>query len=256
MSALKGVFAVWYREFKVFVRERSRIVASIVNPLMWFLVIGGGIGSIVDVSGIDYRTFIFPGVLMQSILFSSIFFGVYIVWDRKIDFLKEVLVSPMSRTAIFMGKVLGGSTDTIIQVVILIVVGFVFSSVGFMPGLRFDVFSLFKASVYISAATVAAVSVGLILGSQMESPEGFQLVSSFVIFPMFFLSGAFFPVNTLPTWLAFLVYVNPMTYAVDGMRWAFIGVSAFNPWMDFAVVYFFAGLVFFVGAYAFKKMRV
>jgi ABC-2 type transport system permease protein len=112
MGELKGIYALWYREYKVFLREKSRVISSVVNPLLWFLIIGGGIGSAIAIEGVNYQTFIYPGVLIQSVLFSSIFFGVYIVWDKKIDFLKEVLVSPMSRTGIFVGKVLGGSTDS------------------------------------------------------------------------------------------------------------------------------------------------
>jgi ABC-2 type transport system permease protein len=104
MSELKGIYALWYREFKVFLRERSRIISSIINPILWLLIIGGGLGSAVSFGGINYQTFIFPGVLIQTALFSSIFFGVYIVWDKKIDFLKEVLVAPMRRTSIFLEK--------------------------------------------------------------------------------------------------------------------------------------------------------
>lgn len=256
MGELKGIYALWYREYKVFLREKSRVVSSIINPILWFLIIGGGIGSAVKVSGTNYQTFIYPGVLVQSILFSSIFFGVYIVWDRKIDFLKEVLVSPLSRKSIFLGKVLGGSTDTIIQVVILIAAGHLFAYAGLMPGIRLDPASLAIASAFLVATIVSAVSLGLIIGSQMESPEGFQLVGSFVIFPMFFLSGALFPLDNLPPWLAPLVFINPVTYSVDGLRGALIGVSTFPLITDFAVITGFALLTVTVGTYAFKKMSI
>ena len=256
MGQLKGIFALWYREYKVFIRERSRVVASIVTPVLWFLVIGGGIGSAVNISGVNYQTFIYPGVLIQSILFSSIFFGVYIVWDKKIDFLKEVLVSPLSRTAIFVGKVVGGATDTLIQIFILLIVGYVFASLGLMPGIRLDLPSLAISIVFILVTIVAAVSIGLIMGSQMESPEGFQLVSSFVIFPMFFLSGAFFPIDNLPAYLSPFVYINPITYSVDGIRGAMIGKSTFPMALDLAVISAFAAVTVFVGTYAFKKMKI
>jgi len=256
MGQLKGVYALWYREYKVFIREKSRVVASVVNPILWFLVIGGGIGSAVSISGVNYQTFIFPGVLLQSILFSSIFFGVYIVWDKKIDFLKEVLVSPLSRTAIFMGKVAGGATDTLIQIVILLIVGYAFAYMGLMPGIRLDALNLLISMVFILITIVAAVSIGLIMGSQMESPEGFQLVSSFVIFPMFFLSGAFFPIDNLPAYLSPFVYINPMTYSVDGLRSAMLGNSVFPMALDLAVITVFAGAMILVGTQAFKKMKV
>jgi len=253
---VKGIYALWYREYKVFLRERSRIISSIVNPILWFVIVGGGIGSAVSFGGINYQTFIYPGVLIQSILFSSIFFGVYIVWDKKIDFLKEVLVSPLSRRDIFIGKVLGGATDTLIQIVILLIIGFVFASTGFMPGIRLDTFSVLVALAFLLVTIAAAVSIGLILGSQMESPEGFQLVSSFVIFPMFFLSGALFPINNLPPYLAPLVLINPITYSVDGLRGALIGESAFPMAMDFALITAFAAAMVMIGTYAFKKMKL
>lgn len=120
---LNGVLAIWYREWKVFLREKSRIVASIANPILWLVVFGGGLGSSVSIPGVDYQAFIFPGILAQAVLFTSIFFGVYIVWDRKIDFLKEVLVAPISRTSIFVGKVIGGATDSVIQSLLLLLIG-------------------------------------------------------------------------------------------------------------------------------------
>ncbi|MBN2251177.1 MAG: ABC transporter permease [Candidatus Altiarchaeota archaeon] len=256
MARLKGIYALWYREYKVFIRERSRVIASIVNPVLWFIIIGGGLGSAVSIGGIDYQTFIYPGVLIQSALFSSIFFGVYIVWDKKIDFLKEVLVSPLSRTEIFTGKVVGGSTDTLIQIVILLLFGFGFTALGMMPGIQLNPYSIFVSLVFLLVTAIATVSIGLILGSQMESPEGFQLVSSFVVFPMFFLSGAFFPVDNLPAYLAPFVYVNPVTYSVDGIRGALVGASAFPMELDLAVICAFAVLLLFAGTRAFERMRL
>jgi len=256
MSDLKGIYALWYRETKVFLREKSRVVASIVNPILWFLIIGGGIGSTVSISGIDYQTFIYPGVLIQTVLFSSIFFGVYIVWDRKIDFLKEVLVSPMSRTSIFIGKVLGGSTDTLLQILILYVIGYGFDSAGLLPGIRLNPATLLASSIIILVTTAGTVSIGLIAGSRMESPEGFQLVGSFVIFPMFFLSGALFPVDNLPPWLAPFVYLDPVTYSVDGLRAVLIGTSTFSFAHDFTVITAFTAAAIIAGTYAFKTMKV
>ncbi|MFA5357691.1 MAG: ABC transporter permease, partial [archaeon] len=227
MGELKGIYALWYREFKVFQREKSRVIASIINPILWFLVIGGGIGSFVSLNGVNYQAFIFPGVLMQSALFSSVFFGVYIVWDKKIDFLKEVLVAPLSRTSIFVGKILGGATDTLIQLAILMLVGYAFTASGMLSGLTFNLFTVLLAMGILFISIVGLVSIGLIIGSQMESPEGFQLIMSFLVFPLFFLSGALFPIDNLPAWLGPIVFVNPITYAVDGLRWTLLGASTF-----------------------------
>jgi ABC-2 type transport system permease protein len=256
MSELKGIYALWYRETKVFLRERSRIISSVINPLLWLLIIGGGLGSAVSFGGINYQTFIYPGILIQTALFSSVFFGVYIVWDKKIDFMKEVLVAPMRRTSIFVGKILGGSTDTLLQVLILFVIGFFFMIGGIMPGLHLTPFSVLVSLAFLLVATVGLVSVGLILGSQMESPEGFQLIISFLIFPLFFLSGALFPITNLPAWLAPFIFVNPVTYAVDGIRGVLLGISRFPLLFDFALVCLFAFIMILIGTYAFKKMKL
>ena len=256
MSDLTGIYALWYREYKVFLRERSRIVASVVNPVLWLLIIGGGLGSVLEFGGINYVSFLYPGVLIQCALFSAVFFGVYIVWDKKIDFLKEVLVSPMSRTAIFIGKVIGGSTDTILQIAVLLAIGWVFSLAGILQGVTFTPFSVAVSILFLLITTAGLTSIGLIIGSQMESPEGFQLIGSFLIFPMFFLSGALFPIENLPAYLAPFVYVNPATYAVDGLRWALVGMHHFDPLLDLFVVTLFAALMIAVGTYAFKKMRL
>jgi ABC-2 type transport system permease protein len=241
-------------------RERSRVISSIINPLLWLLIIGGGLGSAVSFSGsfqgINYQTFIYPGILIQTALFSSVFFGVYIVWDKKIDFMKEVLVAPMRRTSIFVGKILGGATDTFLQILILFVIGFIFVAVGLMSGLHFTVVSVLISLAFLLVTTVGLVSIGLIIGSQMESPEGFQLIISFLIFPLFFLSGALFPISNLPSWLAPFIFVNPVTYAVDGIRGMLLGISQFHVAFDFGIVCLFALIMILIGTYAFKKMKL
>lgn len=256
MSELKGIYALWYRETKVFLRERSRVISSIINPLLWLLIIGGGLGSAVSFEGADVMSFIFPGVLIQTALFSSVFFGVYIVWDKKVDFMKEVLVAPMRRTSLFVGKILGGSTDTLLQILILFVIGIAFTVGGIMPGLHFTVFSVAVSLAFLLVATMGLVSIGLIIGSQMESPEGFQLIISFLIFPLFFLSGALFPITNLPAWLAPFIFVNPVTYAVDGIRGVLLGISQFSLLFDFTLVSLFALVMILIGTYAFKKMKI
>jgi ABC-2 type transport system permease protein len=255
MSELKGIYALWYREFKVYIRERSRILSSIVNPIMWLVIIGGGLGAAVSFGGVNYQTFLFPGVLMQAALFSSIFFGVYIVWDKKIDFLKEVLVAPMSRLSIFAGKVIGGSTDTLIQITILLIIGYLFSAAGIITGLNLNPISIILTLIFLLVTTTGLVSIGLTIGSLMESPEGFQLIISFVIFPMFFLSGALFPISNLPSWLSPLVLVNPITYAVDGIRGILVGISQFHALFDFSIVTLFSIVMILIGSYAFRKMK-
>lgn len=255
-NELMGILAVWYREFKVFLREKSRIVGSIVTPVLWLLIFGGGLGSSVSISGLNYQAFIYPGILTQSVLFSSVFFGVYIVWDRKIDFLKEVLVAPISRTSIFVGKVVGGATDSLLQSLMLLILGWIFGATGVIPGLHLTLVSFFGALFILFIMTTSLVSIGLIVGSQMESPEGFQLISSFLIFPLFFLSGALFPINNLPAWLSPFTFLNPITYGVDALRNVVLGSAQFGLAHDLGIVAIFAVAVVLIGTYAFKKMKI
>jgi ABC-2 type transport system permease protein len=256
INEISGIFAIWYRELKVFWREKSRLVGSVVSPVLWLLIFGGGLGASVSITGINYQAFIYPGILVESVLFSSIFFGVYIVWDRKIDFLKEVLIAPISRTSTFIGKVIGGATDSIIQSIILLVIGWIFGSIGIIQGLHLNIVSFLLSLAVLFLTTVATVSIGLIIGSQMESPEGFQLISSFLLFPLFFLSGALFPINNLPHWLAPFTFVNPITYSVDAMRAVILNTSHFSLSIDLMVLSVFAAVTICIGAYAFKKMSV
>jgi ABC-2 type transport system permease protein len=255
-SELSGILAIWYRELKVFQREKSRLVGAIVTPVLWLLLFGGGLGSAISIANVNYQAFIFPGILAQSVLFSSIFFGIYIVWDRKIDFLKEVLVSPVSRFSIFLGKVIGGATDSLIQATILLIIGWILGATGVIAGLHLDLVKLFLTLIIISFTTTALVSIGLTIGSMMDSFEGFQLVSSFLLFPLFFLSGALFPIDKLPIWISPLTLINPLTYSVDGMRHIILGASQFSVWLDFGVIAGFAALTLLVGAFAFKKMKL
>ena len=250
ISELGGLYAIWYREFKVFIRETSRLVGAIVQPLMWLVILGTGLGSIVEISGANYQQFIFPGILAMTILFGSLFFGMYIIFDKRVDFLKEVLVAPLSRTTIFFGKVLGGSTDGIIQIVVLMILGALFF------GIHFTVYSVIITLVVIMLLMVSIISVGLTIGSVMSSPEGFGLVTSFLIFPLFLLSGALFPTKNLPQWLFGFVAINPVSYSVDALRTVILGTaSGFGLLADFAVLIAFAIAMVAIGTYAFKKMK-
>lgn len=256
MNEINGILAIWYREFKVFLRERSRVVGSIASPIMWLMLFGGGLGASVTVEGINYQTFIYPGILAQSVLFSAIFFGIYIVWDRKIDFLKEVMVAPISRTAMFVGKVMGGATDSMLQSAVILLLGVILGRAGIIPGLHLGLFSVLGALLILLITTISLVSVGLIIGSQMESFEGFQLVSSFLLFPAFFLSGALFPIDRLPGWLAPFTLIDPLTYAVDGLRNVILGSSQFNLFLDLGIMSVFALVVIIIGTIAFERMKI
>jgi ABC-2 type transport system permease protein len=244
----KGIYALWYRELKVFTREKSRIISSIFMPLFWYVIFGGGVGTIATVPG-NYQHFIFPGFLAMTIIFTALFNGAYVVWDKRIDFLKEVLVTPLSRTTIFVGKALGGLTDALLQACILLVIGAFF-------GIPYTVASVLLTLFMLVILGIGLVSLGLIIGAFMERPEGFGLVSSFAVYPLFLLSGALYPIDSLPGWLKVFTYADPATYAVDAMRHVLIGVSSMPFATDVAVVLGFDVVLILVGTWAFNRMKL
>ena len=248
MGELEGFYALWYREMKVFSREKSRIISSLITPLLWIVVFGGGLGSAVSLGGVNYQVFIFPGILAMSILFSSVFFGLYIVWDRKIDFFKEVLVAPLSRTTIFAGKMVGGSIDALLQGCAMLVFGLVL-------GINYTILSVLFSFVFMFVLASALVSLGLIIGSNMESVEGFQLIVSFLVFPMFFFSGALFPLKNLPQYLVIFTILDPVTYAVDGLRGLILGSSQLPIALNLLILTGFAAVMIGIGTWSFKRLK-
>jgi len=248
MGELEGFYALWYREIKVFTREKSRIVSSLFTPLLWIVVFGGGLGSAVSLAGVNYQVFIFPGIIAMTILFSSVFFGLYIVWDKKIDFFKEVLVAPLSRTTIFAGKMVGGTVDALLQGCAMLVLGLVL-------GINYTILGVLFSFVFMFVLASALVSLGLIIGSNMESVEGFQLIISFLVFPMFFFSGALFPLKNLPPYLLILTMLDPVTYAVDGLRGLLLGSSQLPIALNLGVLAAFAVVMIGIGTWSFKRLK-
>jgi ABC-2 type transport system permease protein len=245
---LSGVYAIWLREMLTFFREKPRIVSAIINPIFWLLTFGVGLGATVHIEGVNYEQYIFAGILMQTFLFSSIFYGAYLVWDRRIDLLKAVLVTPLSRSSIFLGKVLGGVTFSLIEAVIILVFGLAIK-------INYTLSSIGLILVTVTIAAAGLTALGLAIGSLMTSPEGFQLITTFVIFPLFFLSGALFPLNNLPSYLTTLTVANPLTYIVDSLRSLLVGLQYFGTLENIIVMVSFAAIANLVGILAFKRMR-
>ena len=245
---LSGVRAIWQREMLTFFREKPRIASAVINPIFWLLTFGVGLGATVDIEGINYEQYIFAGILVQTILFSSIFYGAYLVWDRRIDLLKAVLVTPLSRASIFIGKVLGGVTFSVVEAAIILAFGVVIN-------IHYTLYSISLIMVTVVVAAAGLTAVGLAIGSLMTSPEGFQLITTFVIFPLFFLSGALFPLENLPTYLTVLTLANPLTYIVDLLRSLLVGLQYFGTLENVVITVSFATIAIFVGILAFRKMR-
>ena len=243
-----GVYAIWLREMLTFFREKPRIVSAIINPIFWLLTFGAGLGATVHIAGVNYQQYIFAGILMQTFLFSSIFYGAYLVWDRRIDLLKAVLVTPLSRSSIFLGKVLGGVTFSLIEAAIIL-------AFGVAININYTLTSIGLTLITITIAAAGLTAVGLVIGSFMTSPEGFQLITTFVIFPLFFLSGALFPLTNLPSYLTVLTLANPLTYIVDSLRSLLVGLQYFSTVENIIIMIIFALAANFIGILAFRRMR-
>lgn len=250
MSEIEGIYAIWLREAKIYMREKERVISSIVSPLLWIFAFGAGVGSTMEtVPGFkySYQIFIYPGVIVMTVLFASLFYGVYIIWDRKLDFLKEVLVAPVSRASVFAGKVLGGATDAMIQVVFLLIIG-LFISVPLTP------IVIINAFLMLLLISIAMVSIGLVIGANLKNPEGFTLIINFVMWPMFFFSGALFPVSNLSGWLSAVTFINPLTYGVDAVRGIILGTHQFPIFLDIAVMLLFSLIAMGIGVLSFRRM--
>lgn len=214
----RSVWVIAYRELLRFVQDRPRMISSFGMPLVFLVVFGAGFGRLVGqlMPGLDYIQFMYPGILAMPIMMTSIMSGVSIVWDREFGFLKEVLVSPLNRSGVLVGKATGAAIIAIIQGSIMLAVAPILD----VPVRARTVLVLIPLLLILS---FSLSGLGLLIGARMRSQQGFQLLMQLVIFPMFFLSGIFFPVSRVATWLAVLSKLNPVTYGIDAVRQTFLG---------------------------------
>lgn len=216
--AMTGVYIVWLRDLKRFWRDTPRRVGAFVQPLIYLFLLGTGLQAAFKVFGggnTQYILFMFPGILGMTVLFTSVFSAISILWDREFGFLKEILVSPVPRSSVAFGKIVGGASQAMIQGMILLVLMFF----PFMYG--FSVDTLVKALELIPLTALLAIgmtSLGVAIAANMKSMEGFPMVMNFILLPLFFLSGAMFPLQGLPGWMNFLTKINPLSYGVDMLR--------------------------------------
>ncbi len=228
----RAVAVVWRRELIRFFRNRLRILTSLAQPVLFLFVLGTGLASMVSArggpqgsvlgAGIDFKTFMFPGVVGMTVLFTAIFSAVSIVWDREFGFLREMLVAPVRRGAIVVGKCVGGATVATLQgVLMLALAGLV--HVPYSPTLILTLLGEMMLAAFMLTA------FGIMLAARISQVESFQVVMQFFVLPMFFLSGALFPLSNLPQWLAVLTKVDPLSYAVDPMRRAVLSQMALSP---------------------------
>jgi ABC-2 type transport system permease protein len=218
MASLRAIYIIWYRDILRYWRDRWRLVASLAQPLLFLVVFGSGLssalgrGSLFGVAGgFTYIQFVYPGIIGMAILFTAIFGAMSIVWDREFGFLKEVLVAPIDRSAVAIGKALGSTTQAMIQGLILLVLApFV--------GVKLSFLTVVELIPLAAVLAFGLSSFGVALASTMKSLQGFQVVMNFLMMPMFFLSGALFPLIGLPIWMTVLTRLDPASYGIDPLR--------------------------------------
>ncbi len=248
MSA-QAIYVLWLRDMKWFLRAKARIISTIVMPFLWLAILGMGLGAVTQIPGFgNYIDFLAPGIVGMAILFSATMSGVSVLWDKQFGFLKEILVAPVSRISIMLGKTFGGTTTSIIQgVMLLLVAGLIGAK---MPGPA----GFLLALLFMIVLAIGFVGLGLAIASRIEDPVAFPLVINFLIMPLFFLSGAIFPISMAPEWLRSISYINPVTYGVDGLRGVISGISEFPIWLDLVILGIFSLAMVLLGAYLFKRM--
>lgn len=217
-AVYRGTWVIAYRELLRFTQDRSRMVSSLAFPLLFLVIFGAGFNRIIGTlaPGVDFIKFMYPGIIAMTVLTNSLFSGLSIVWDREFGFLKEVLVAPLSRGGVVLGKAVGSSVVALIQATIMLVLA-PFLGVTLSPLL------VLKLIPTITIISLCLSGLGILVASRMPSQQGFQVVMQLLIFPLIFLSGVFFPVNSVPAWLQVMSKVNPLTYGVDAIRQLFLG---------------------------------
>ncbi len=246
---LSKIYAVWLREVKRYTNSKSRMIGSLGQPLLFLVALGGGLSAIIP--GFNYQAFILPGILGMTLLFTSIFAGVSIIWDREFGFLKEMLAAPASRETIVIGRTLGGATTAIIQGILILVVGILITGIPFPP--LMNLLSLFAVMVIFSCFLVA---VGIAFASLIQEVETFQLVMNLLIMPLFFLSNGLFPIDKMPVWLADISALNPISYAIDALRTLLIGQGQFSLLLDIGVCIGSLIVSLAVASYLFSKTSI
>jgi len=224
MNNLRGVYIIWYRELLRFWHDKMRVLGSITFPLLFLFVFGSGLSVRMGflVPGVDFAQFIFPGIIGMTVLMSSFAAGISVVWDRELGFLKEVLVAPISRASVAMGKTLGAATVALLQGTLILLFA---PLIGVSPSI-WTVLALLPL-MFLLAASMG--SLGILLAARIRSMEAFTAVTQLLMFPMVFLSGAFFPLQDLPVWMNILVKINPATYGIAPIRQVMLGTPPDSP---------------------------
>ena len=250
---LIGVYIIWLRDIKRYFRDKPRIIGSFAQPILFLFVLGTGIASSFSVfgggGGGDFLNFMFPGIVGMTVLFTSFFSAMSIVWDREFGFLREVLVAPISRASIVAGKILGGSTIAMIQGAIILL----FAPLLKIP-ITFTVFFKVMGIMFLVAMTIA--TLGIVLASKIKSMQAFQVITNFLLMPMFFLSGALFPLNNTVEWMNVVSKINPLSYGIDAMRTVILdnpALQLYPVWLDIVILASVTVVMSILGAVLFNR---
>lgn len=250
-TALNTVYTLWLREMLRFRRSKSRIIGSLATPMFFLIILGTAFNSSFQMRGggqTDIR-FLTPGIIGMSILFSSLTGGVSIIWDREFGFLKEILIAPVPRFFVALGKAIGGMTTAMIQGTLIMLIAYVI-------GVEYQSYPGMAASVGVMLLIgLGFIGLGIALASQIESHEGFQMIMTFITMPVLLLSGAFFRISNLPSWLKTLVYLDPLTYGIMALRYTLIGETEIPIILCITVIIVFAAATIGLGGYMFQKAK-
>lgn len=248
---MNTIYILWLRQIKKYFRSKSRIIGSLGQPLLFLLSFGFGFGSIYQRAGEgSYIQFLAPGIIMMSVLFTAVFSGIDLIWDKQFGFLKETLVAPVSRPSIILGKTLGGATVATIQGVIVFILTLI---VGFKP---VNWYLVPLALIFVFLVALLFTSLGITIASKLEDMQGFQLIMNFLIMPIFFLSGALFPLEGLPKAMEVVTKIDPFSYGVDAVRGILIGSYNFGFHVDFLILGAITAALLSLASYLFSRIEI
>jgi ABC-2 type transport system permease protein len=248
---MAAIYILWLRELRRYTRSRVQIIASLGQPVLYLVALGFGMGAVYRQAGRgSYLQFVAPGVIAMTVLFSATFSGIALLWDRQFGFLKETLVAPVPRVFIMLGRTCGAATVALLQgalvAIVCVIAGFRPSNLALLP----------EAIAFLALIALVFAGLGTTVGSSLKDMQGFQMVMNFLVMPLFFLSGALYPLDHLPSLLAAVTRVDPLSYGVDGLRAALIEQAHFGPALDATVLSTLAAAFIVLGAWRFSKIEV
>jgi ABC-2 type transport system permease protein len=249
-NIMNTIYVLWLRQLKKYIRSTPRIIGSLGQPVLFLLVFGFGFGSIFQkAGGGNYIQFLAPGIVAMAVVFTAIFGGIELIWDRQFGFLKETMVAPVSRFSIMLGRTVGGATVSVVQGVAVLII-------SFLVGFRIDnLLMIIPAIIFMFVTAFFFTALGTTIASKLRDMQAFPIIMNFLVMPLFFLSGSIFPLTTAPKALQIIGKIDPLTYGIDGLRYAFLGTSTQNPWVDLLVLCAFSLAILLIGKHFFEKME-